>query len=425
MKFLSLKNVLLTLFLSVLICNSCTKEEQIIVESHTNDDEFDISLELASSLAQEIAQRNGLVNLSNNVTLKSGELDQKEINDVLTYSDEKGIPLLYVVSYDPEGFAIIPATKKEVPLLAYSENSSFNADNLNNGVLIWLNSKKEKIKKLKEDTTSTIDDNVALQWEIMSSSSSEVVKTAIGKITDELAEPMLTTRSLPLEDDPEIGEITYEKVEALLTTQWGQDYHYNDSCPDYNCTNTLNGRAKAGCVAIAQAQVMKYYEYPSSYNFDAMYNTSATTETARLIHDVGVSVNMDYGCSSSGAYTSSCVSSLLNTFGYSFSSTNSYVDYTEAAVIAQLDNNWPVITQGYDDSVGRHTWVCDGYRRYKTEIIHYPGTIYEYTSYEYTSAWLHMNWGWYGDYDGWFQTDDFTPGSNNYYNCKIIQGIHP
>ncbi len=397
MKFLSLKNVLLTLFLSVLICNSCTKEEQIIVESQTNNDEFDISLELASSLAQEIAQRNGLVNLSNNVTLKSGELDQKEIKDVLTYSDEKGIPLLYVVSYDPEGFAIIPATKKEVPLLAFSENGSFNSENLNNGVQLWLNSKKEKIKKLKEDTTSTIDDNVALQWEIMSSSSSEVVKTAIGKITDELAEPMLTTRSLPLEDDPEIGEITYEKVEPLLTTKWDQDNYFNDSCDYLNCSNTMNGRAVAGCAAIAQAQVMNYYRYPDSYDFDAILDSVSTPEAARLIHDVGISyqsyTTFEYDCFSTGLdVLGYCASSLVYTFGYSKNTQYPYVDYSEEGVIAQLENSWPVITGGSNESGStKHAWVCDGYRRYKTEIIHYPGTIYEYSSYEYTAAWLHMN----------------------------------
>lgn len=59
-------------------------------------------------------------------------------------------------------------------------------------------------------------------------------------------------------------------VTPLIQTNWNQNYPYNAACPSDG-----SGRAYAGCVATAMAQIMKYWSYPlsgsGSYSYDSSY----------------------------------------------------------------------------------------------------------------------------------------------------------
>lgn len=208
-----------------------------------------------------------------------------------------------------------------------------------------------------------------------------------------------------------------------MNTTWNQGCGYNDLL-DACTTGGSCGRVWTGCVATATAQVMRYWEHPNSYNWSIMLNTTGSTETSRLMQDVGDAVNMDYGCDGSGAYTSDARNALVNTFGYSTYA--SYVDYNTTTLVRQLKTwNRPVILRG--EGSGGHAWVCDGYRRNKITTIHNPGTYYEYETYTYSPLYLWMNWGWgpFGG-NGWFLYNNFTPGSNNFNSDrKMIINIPP
>jgi hypothetical protein len=131
---------------------------------------------------------------------------------------------------------------------------------------------------------------------------------------------------------------------------------------------------------------------------------------------------MSYSCSASSASTEDVVDVLVDEFNYS--SNASYVYLCGSTIVAQLNNNWPILMRG--SGSGGHAWVCDGYRRNRHIHIHNPGTYYEYETSTISDFYLSMNWGWGGNNNGWFLYNDFTPGNHNYNsNRKMIINIHP
>lgn len=173
-------------------------------------------------------------------------------------------------------------------------------------------------------------------------------------------------------------------------------------------------------------------------------------ETHRLLYDAGDEVDMDWGCSSSGAHTDDIPDALKYGFGYS--SANYVNTYRSQDVINNLNMNWPVIMAGCTQNCSFltwqygcgscHAWVCDGYIRTEMpgqEICSYDCVqqtpdCYECYSPIVTYDQLHMNWGWYGNHNGWFASTNFgySNGSNGQtmpYNfnsdLREVVDIHP
>lgn len=331
--------------------------------------------------------------------LKSSIMSDKEIKEVITYTDNNGNPTIHVVSFKPEGFILISGIRKEVPILALSETGNFNLDEKNLALKQWFKGRADKIKWLRSDTSTVVPDDIETQWQ-------------------GILPP-------PGEEETEPGPTYNIIIGPLMSTEWGQGDGYNEDCPLFNCSNTpirTNGRAYAGCVAVAQSQVMKYWEHPNSYDFNLMADNFGGAETSELISDVGLSLTSAYGCSVTWAMTSDCPSSLVS-FGYS--NLCDYVSYDYEQLVDQIDNGWPVILAGTDANYGGHSWVCDGYRRYKLTTIHNPGTLNEYITYEYTPPYFYMNWGGNGDNNGWYYYNKFTPSFLSFYDIEMVINIHP
>lgn len=202
------------------------------------------------------------------------------------------------------------------------------------------------------------------------------------------------------------------KDENKNLIQWGQTDPYNRYCPMLDDARTVTG-----CVATAIAQIMRYYAYPTrpkgklsytwekgeqtlSINYDTVpdykwssmkakkssYSSDAQRKAvAQLLRDVGYSVEMNYG-PSSGATTSNCVTALPTYFGYNENifimgalalSVNDYEDL----VYQSLSNKHPLVLTGTKIAGGAHAFVCDGADN---------------------KGFFHINWGWGGSYDGYF-----------------------
>ena len=232
-------------------------------------------------------------------------------------------------------------------------------------------------------------------------------------------------------------------VGPLMTTQWDQGAPYNNYCPTYDGGT----RAVTGCVATAVAQVMNYHEWPlvgtgshsylcsvnggervelsadfsqSVYRWDLMldtYDENSSEEScdavARLMSDVGISVDMGYG-SSSGAQETAALASLKTYFGYT---TKSYLlsrDYYNADewdqfLFDELSAGRPIVYCGFDYSAtgaSGHAFVFDGFD---------------------TRGYFHVNWGWGGHYDGYFLASTLAPsaGMDFKYGQDAIIGLVP
>jgi PKD repeat protein len=219
----------------------------------------------------------------------------------------------------------------------------------------------------------------------------------------------------------------------LTQTTWDQSPFVNALCPSGSVT---------GCVATAMAQIMKYWNFPpngtgshsyneqtygtqyvdfaaTTYNWPAMVTAVAgpCPDIATLMYSCGVSVDMSYSPSGSGAYVISAQSPVINCAEYAFKTYFGYDpntvlgieygNYTYQAFITilknELDNSRPMQYAGYGQ--GGHTWVCDGYD---------------------VNDFFHMNWGWGGMYNSFFDLNALNPGSSTFNsNQQVIIGIQP
>lgn len=227
--------------------------------------------------------------------------------------------------------------------------------------------------------------------------------------------------------------------------KWNQRAPYNNMCPLYDGTN----RSVTGCVATAMAQVMMYYQYPkelkatikdyitqtygiqipeissgATYDWDNMlpdysksdYSSAQADAVAKLMYHCGAAVEMNYG-PSSGANVTPAI--LATYFGYD---ADLMQDLTRTCFTLQqwmtlIDNELkakrPILYSG-KSSDGGHEFVCDG---------------------SDGKGLYHINWGWGGYQDGYFDLTILQPqkggaGSGSAvdgYNrdCSMIIGIAP
>jgi hypothetical protein len=156
----------------------------------------------------------------------------------------------------------------------------------------------------------------------------------------------------------------------------------------------------------------------SHYKWSAMPYTlgSNNAQIAKLMYDCGVSVDMDYTPTGSGAqvigWGASAYNSYTAYFGYDASTINSanYSNSQQASfnslLFNELNNRRPVQFQGTDPSEGGHSWVCDGYDSALTTF--------------------HMNWGWSGFDDGYYALTSLNPDIYNFSQyIGMIYGIQP
>lgn len=228
-------------------------------------------------------------------------------------------------------------------------------------------------------------------------------------------------------------------VSPLLTTRWDQDAPYNDLCPTYTTPSGGVLRAVTGCVATGVAQVMNYYQWPdvgqgshsyncnvndmtptelsvdfsqSVYQWDLMldeYDASSSPESclavAKLMSDVGISMDMNYG-NSSGASEVAALMALKRYFKYN---DNSYIlsrdnygaEEWDQFLVDEISAQRPIVYCGYSigpTSSSGHCFVLDGID---------------------ADGYYHVNWGWGGAYDGYFLVSALAPAAGS--DFKYLQ----
>lgn len=320
--------------------------------------------------------------------------EDKEVKNVLALKDGNEKDAIFLINYEKEGYVVFPADKRLQPVLAYSEHNYMpetKEEQRPEGLDIWFESQVNIIEHLRSSKQKSDSDAL---WE-------------------QLSEGEVSLNKLPPEDgscDP-----WQERVDPLLTTTWGQGAGYNNDLAYNNCSTTANGRVLTGCVATAIAQIVNHHESAGvySFNWSDMPDTYGNDAVSYLMSVAGARVKMDYGCNASGASVNE-IESAFHDFGYShadkvdYGGTNNYQD-----AMNDLDAGNPVLLNGFNDDSG-HSWVADGYNHSKQ----CPSGNYYLN--------LHMNWGWNGNYDGWFYYNDFDPSDRHYNdNTSIIVNIEP
>lgn len=375
---------------------SCQNDNETVLQAKT--DQHLITQDEAILIAENL-------NLNEGTSSKFSKGSKiKKASYAFPFFTKKKEAAFYAINYENGGFAIVSADDRNTPVLAFSENSSFQNDTINypEGLKMWLAFQTKNIEniKIKNEVQSALKKS---EWSFAAK------KTPKGSPTSKI-EP---------EDPATCPPDQNEVVGPLLKTTWGQGQGYN-TYVSLLCSNKSGGRAPTGCVATAMAQIMKYYQKPSSYNWANMPVDYGTTTTAALMSDIGAAVNMDYNCDGSSANSKEQIaSSFINDFHYSNASGGNYNYQT---VVSQIAAGKPVILTGGRKKSGisfnmytdGHAWVCDGYR--KSTLYYYDDSqgFCQGTGY----LQLYMNWGWSGLYNGWFSFNNFNPTPDNTYNYE-------
>lgn len=319
-------------------------------------------------------------------------------------------PDYYVFNNPDGGWAIIAADDRVSPVIAYSLEGRFSSADMPDNLKWWMDGVTRYINLVRDSDIEA----------------SAEVKAAWAKLSS--------------------GAPESEKKE-LITAKWDQAEPYNNLCP---IVNGENQRALTGCVANAMAIIMQYNRWPvhgkgiiggytsysdtyiPAYSIDGHYydwdimsgdivmkgNVKRMTDEqiyqiARLVHDCGVSVKMDYSSQASGTTTGLAVNALKNNMSYSESivylSRSSYsLDQWFSIMKNEIDNGRVVLYNGSGDA-GGHAFVCDGYDTDGSKI--------------------HINWGWgYSDeVNGYYTLDlcvDYLDVSFPDYQGAVV-GIAP
>ncbi len=305
-----------------------------------------------------------------------------------------------------QGFVIVSGDENANEILAYSDESNFDPQNIPDNMKYWLSVYENEMDNLKATDLQKIKADISKPTKIKKASENISVSVS-----------------------PLLGGI-----------KWDQDSPYNNLCPIIN--NSTNERAVTGCVATGMAQVMKYYQWPvtgtsensyttasyqiplyvdfslTSYDWANMTDTYKSNSTATeknavatLMYHCGVSVNMNYA-ESSGAASTAAAKALINKFGYDSNIQHIYRNYYtrdewKSIIKDELSAARPVLYGGDTGSSG-HFFVCDGYDN---------------------NDFFHFNWGWGGTSNGYFRISALDPteqgigGSTGGYNNSQIMII--
>lgn len=202
----------------------------------------------------------------------------------------------------------------------------------------------------------------------------------------------------------------YCPVKWKQGSSWGDQY--NAYCP------TVNGmHCPAGCVAVATAQLMAMYKYPSYqnsyyYDWDSMiqYSTAQNGQgeyyVGRLLQQLGLpnNLNMNYSLNGSGSF-SSLIPQTLENFGYS--NGGSY-HYFYSLDLTELRNGYPIIMRGETTSNEGHAWLGHGLFEYSRTICGYGADGELLLEDGETQSFILCNFGWGGIADGFYSSWAFT-----------------
>jgi hypothetical protein len=299
---------------------------------------------------------------------------------------DKESVLFYVFNIETTGYIIVAGDDAVTPILGYSDQGNFVSGDMPSNIQKWLEGYKNQINFIVSNDIKATDE-INREWSLQNANRND-----------------------------NASSLTANAVNPLIQTRWNQSPNFNAMCP---------GGSVTGCVATAMAQVMKFWNYPSTgsgfhsynhpqygtlsanfgnttYQWNSMNINSPTTlneqnAVATLMYHCGVSVNMIYNLASQGgssAQTLDVENALKTYFGYSTTAVGKFrTNYTDSQWInllkTELDAGRPIQYAGTGTG-GGHSFVCDGYD---------------------VNSLLHFNWGWGGSSDGYFQMNALNPGS--------------
>ena len=285
----------------------------------------------------------------------------------------------YAFNIDGGGFVIVSGEDRASQVLGFSDKGRLDFNNMPDNLKALLNDYKRQIEYLQ-------------------------------------AHPSL---NVPQRRFSENNEVI---LEPLIKTTWGQQLPYYLQCPMYK-----GNYCKVGCSGVQMAQILNYWQYPTTcgpiagyycslismtledlpettfdyskmlnsychWDYDLgetvqdVYTDEQVQEVAKLCRYVGQAAKMSYSVSSSS--TNGYKLAGMKSLGYNSNARIVYrTAYTtekwERMMRTELDAGRPIMYSGKHEGQTNisHSFIMDGYD---------------------SNGYFHINLGWYGVNDGWF-----------------------
>lgn len=373
----------------------------------------EISVEQAKMVATSFIQKKSITALRSSIKIElttvADEYTKINSKSSLIRSADTEAPEIYVFSINKnEGFIIVSGDNAAIPVLGYSLTKGLDTNRIfPENMLFWLDGYRQQIFEIRKNKVKATEFIQNLWY-----GNSKNLRT------------------------------TTSEVLPLVKTIWDQFPYYNELVPydeDYKMLNSV------GCMATAMAQIIKFWNYPTSgfgvhaykhekygvlsadfgstkYSLSSMPDSvsESNIKVATLMYHCGVAVNMDYNIiSGSGSLMSfpdatlertNAHTGFVSNFGYTPSIKSLYrKDFSDNdwknILINELDSGRPVLYGGFGVGYG-HAFICDGYNE---------------------ENFFHFNWGWSGYGNGYFLSDALNPFPDYPFNLRqqILVGIRP
>lgn len=210
-------------------------------------------------------------------------------------------------------------------------------------------------------------------------------------------------------------KIVGNDIPQLISFKWDQSEPYNNEIPGAGSKT----HCSTGCMAVTTSMILAYYKYPETLhevlgyssgavvneyleawspdydNFGNSYTSSyGIGNLPKFMHYVANSLGTTYEEDGSGAKGSSFIPTMKG-WGYSPNMRSVQRDSYSAEewdqiIYNELIESRPVFLYGYgNDVMGGHSYLCDGYRK--------------------SDGFFHINWGWGGTCDGYFDMAVLNP----------------
>ena len=294
------------------------------------------------------------------------------------------------------------------------------------------------------------------------------IKKFLDTVYDVLNKDSSSTSQTNVHSSSSVG-----KVGPLMSTTWNQNWPYNADCPTtyqinhsavdsyaahtkcipyqvYRADSLYHSGTPVGCVAVAMGQIMKYHGYPpqgyGSHEYEwqctsycqtyptctvtaicrktkiyvdfgithdwdniatslSLYSSSPDiARVSKLLYHVGVAVEMNYSCEGSGALSVNARDALRKYFDYESSAEYVCRDFDTAQWFTILSDEITSKQPVYYGKAG-HAFVLDGVDDTRVDQLY-----------------VHLNYGWGGASDGWYDIGFFRNTTLEY---EVVLGITP
>lgn len=378
----------------IVVVLSCNKEEHYINKlSDVSEGRVVIrDLETATMWAEKSLSLLG-PQTKNGASIRSIESHEVILRPGTKTGFSSSDTLLYVFNFeDSSGFSIIAANESEEPIIGIAEKGHYTKRHPSgvNGFDLYLAGVMERL-------SSERGPGQPFRWY----------------------------------EDVMVGD----SVDRNVGVKWGQEDIYGYYCPNYI----------AGCAPTAIAQIMAYHQYPSSFiasvnmggdylagesvslnwtgikthidlHTDSLSCNQYHKQISALLREIGYAANTNYTSPNSSSTSTNNVPGAFEHFGYTTSSPVLVNSNSISTLTSCIKSFGPVCMRGsrvQNDTLIGHAWVADGYKDFAYYHNGYSWAtngdepfMFEHTLIRESHV-LHINWGWDGDCNGFFNFNSY------------------